>query len=232
MDPDGTALTRVMLTDWVTLRPAWSPDGRRIVFASTAHERIYNIYIINRDGTGLTKVTDGPLHKEMPAWSPDGSLIAFVTPIENEIPSAYPSLGHAIWVMNANGAGQRQLTEGLNSDYFPSWSPDGSTILFSRSLEEERVPAGREWTTASALCVMSADGAEMKRVTHDSAAYDSPAWSPDASNIVCCKYEGRAKYICVMEADGSDQRAVTTPVGAHDYDPSWGTSLQPVLGNE
>ena len=72
--------------------------------------------------------------------------------------------------------------------------------------------------------VMSADGAEMKRVTHDSAVYDSPAWSPDGSNIVCCRYEGDGKYICVMNADGSDQRAVTSPVGAHDYDPSWGPS--------
>jgi Tol biopolymer transport system component len=69
---------------------------------------------------------------------------------------------------------------------------------------------------------MSVDGAEMKRLTRDSAVYDSPGWSPDGSNIVCCEYEGRDKYVCVMDADRSDQRAVTTPVGAHDYDPSWG----------
>jgi Tol biopolymer transport system component len=221
VNPDGTGLKSVLRTDWSTLRPAWSPDGKRIVLAGTAHERNYNLYVINIDGTTLTKVTDGPVNKEMPAWSPDGSLIAFVTPIENEIPSAYPSVGHAIWIMNADGTGQRQLTEGLYSDFFPSWSPDGSTILFSRSLEDERIPAGRGWTTASALCVMSADGAEMTRVTHDSAVYDSPGWSPDGSNIVCCKYEGGSKYICVMNADGSDQRAVTSPVGTHDYDPSW-----------
>lgn len=223
VQPDGTGLARIMRADWVTIRPAWSPDGKKVVFASTAHERIYNLYVINIDGTGLAKITDGPLHKEMPAWSPDGRLIAYVTPIEHEMPRAAHSLGHAIWVMNADGTHQRQLTEGRESDDFPAWSRDGSKILFTRGLEDQSVPAGRGRVSASALFVMTADGSQMNRVSKDTAVYESPSWSPEGSKIVCCKYEGSGKYICVMDADGSNQRAVTGPTESHDYDPSWGS---------
>jgi Tol biopolymer transport system component len=222
VNPDGTGLTTVMRTDWVTIRPAWSPDGKRIIFASTARERLYNLYVINIDGTGLTRITDGPPHAEMPAWSPDGNLIAFVTPIEHEVLGVAQSLGHAIWVMNADGTQPHQLTEGRYSDHFPAWSADGSKILFSRSLEDENVPSGRGRALASALFILTADGSKVNRVTQDTALYESPGWSPDGSKIVCCKYEGRRKYVCVMNTDGSDQRAVTNPTNAHDHDPSWG----------
>ena len=89
--PDGTGLTSVMRTDWVTLRPAWSPDGKRIVFASTAHERIYNLYVINIDGTGLTKITRGLFTRR---WSPDGSLLAFFTPTRTRYLSPFSGSRH------------------------------------------------------------------------------------------------------------------------------------------
>ena len=69
---------------------------------------------------------------------------------------------------------------------------------------------------------MNSDCSKTKRLTNDTAVYESPGWSPDGSKLVCCKYEGRRKYVLVMNADGSDQLAVTNPTDGHDYDPSWG----------
>jgi len=50
--------------------PAWSPDGRRIAFASDAIEEHSQIYVMNSDGSGLTRLTDNPADDSFPAWRP------------------------------------------------------------------------------------------------------------------------------------------------------------------
>ena len=53
--------------------PAWSPDGSRIVFASTRGESTYSeIYVVNADGRDLQRLTTTPEEDLDPAWSPDG----------------------------------------------------------------------------------------------------------------------------------------------------------------
>ena len=53
-----------------------------------------------------------------PAWSPDGSKIVFVR------------VGNKLWLMNADGSGVTQLTDGRSRLSSPAWSPDGSKIVF------------------------------------------------------------------------------------------------------
>jgi Tol biopolymer transport system component len=56
-----------------------------------------------------------------PSWSPDGRQLAFESQRSGRI---------AIYVINADGSGERQLTHNVADDTHPAWSPDGSTILF------------------------------------------------------------------------------------------------------
>ena len=101
--------------------PAWSPDGRRIVFAS-ARDGNYEIYLMNADGTGQTRLTNNPAYDMAPAWSPDGSRIAYDSQ-RDHYPPKETGIGpeFEIHVMQADGSGDRQLTNNSQEDRFPTW---------------------------------------------------------------------------------------------------------------
>jgi TolB protein len=60
------------------MRPAWSPDGRRIAFAS-ARDGNSEIYVMNADGSSPVRLTEHPEQDDFPAWSRDGRRLAFVS---------------------------------------------------------------------------------------------------------------------------------------------------------
>ncbi len=80
-------------------RPAWSPDGSRIVFVDVPG----NIFVSNADGTDPTQLTFGTAIDTYPAWSPDGTRIVFTRMITG-------TTSRELYVMNADGSGLTQLT--------------------------------------------------------------------------------------------------------------------------
>ena len=85
-------------------------------------------------------------------------------------------------------------------------SPDGKTIAFATG----------GTTTASRIGTIRMDGSGLRFVTDPAIGGNSPAWSPDGSQIALTT-SGRASGIAVMAADGSGLRQLT--VGGHD--PTW-----------
>jgi len=125
---DGTGVSRLTDDDYRDRWPNWSPDSKKIVFASNRSGH-YEIYTVNRDGSDLRQLTEtapavNPLY---PVWSPDGSRIAYFSglqtllievnkPWKEQTPQPLPPVDSAGTVF-----------EGW------SWSPDGR-FLAGRAL--------------------------------------------------------------------------------------------------
>jgi Tol biopolymer transport system component len=121
ISPDGSGETR--LTDGYDGAAAWSPDGSRIAFVRLETGQGDVIHVMNADGSGLIRASSATGDALALSWSPDGTKIAF-------------ELTGRIYLVNANGTGQAQLTFGQYA-YFPIWSPDGSRIAYFQTQEDE-----------------------------------------------------------------------------------------------
>jgi TolB protein len=69
ISPDGQKRVRITSGSGVDDSPSWSPDGRHLVFSSTAEGKSH-IYIVNSDGTDLERITSGGVAHTSPSWSP------------------------------------------------------------------------------------------------------------------------------------------------------------------
>ena len=94
---------------------------------------------------GLIRSTPTPLDVQTPAWSPDGRKLAFVSRRDGN---------SEIYVINADGSGQENLTQHPARDSHPSWSRDGRKLAFVSRRDGN-----------SEIYVMNADGSGLRNVT-------------------------------------------------------------------
>ncbi len=103
-----------------------------------------------------------------------------------------------IYVADVGGGLAQRLTTSPGIDTDPSFSPDGSKILF----ESDR-------SGSQQLYVMEATGANQRRISFGGGWYGSPEWSPDGEKIVFTNRGSDGQRIGVVNADGSDVRLIT-----------------------
>ncbi len=152
---DGSAPNRLTVSKAANVSPAWSPDGSRIVFVSDRHGKP-QLFSMDTNGGNVARFGNGGGYTVNPAWSPKGDKLAF----------ARSAGGFQIFVVNADGSGETQLTfEGNNER--PRWSPDGRLIIFSSRR------GGQE-----ALYVMRADGSGQTKVSRTAGLSQHPVWTP------------------------------------------------------
>ncbi|HJS26455.1 MAG TPA: hypothetical protein VJ913_04945 [Actinomycetota bacterium] len=156
----------------------FSPDGGRLVFVRSDEKGGAGIFVVDVDGSGLRRLSGrDQLVDDIfgGSWSPDGSQILFVV---RETPDHHKE----IWVMNADGSSRHQLEiegtcGGPLSDpgsfgcYSPSWSPDGTKIVFVRSTLDPSAPAG----FYENVYTVNADGSDLFRLTNGGLD-DNPDW--------------------------------------------------------
>jgi Tol biopolymer transport system component len=119
-----------------------------------------------------------------------------------------------IWVMNANGSGERQL--GMSFDGYPSFSPNGTRIVFIRT---DPIGAGY------GIWVAATDGSSFVQLTRDSWGMDleHPSFSPNGRLIVFDRHSNATgpSEIFVIGARGKGRRQLTHLSGGAAQ-PSWG----------
>ena len=103
--------------------PAWSPDGQRIAFTSSAFEGNDEIYLINADGTGMRRITDHKNIDQHPAWSPDGLRLAMASERFG---------GEELLVAGGDLTDQVRVTVAEHTfELRPEWSPDGRGLAYA-----------------------------------------------------------------------------------------------------
>ena len=174
-DSQKTARTSASRLLQAGARSAVTSLSGRIVF-----DNFRDVWSINADGTDLTRLTRSPGPDFDPTWSPDGARIAFRSERNGE---------SEIWLMTADGSGQRRLARGLS----PAWSPDGSRIAYAS-------PASPG--SLSGLSIMNADGSGQRRVPH-TAGGEYPSWSPDGKRIAFNSNLSGDHSMYIVDVDGS-----------------------------
>ena len=204
--------------------PSWSPDGKRIAFASYRDKKVknfiptYEIYVMNADGGNPQNLTNDRNEDWYPSWSPDGKRIAFMSLRDGHIIDVAPT--YEIYVMDADGGNPQNLTNDLNDDRYPSWSPDSKRIVFTA----ERPGHFRsKFGITDEIYVMDADGKNQQRLTENRKNDWFPSWSPDGERIAFAadrKGDSENLDIYVMDADGGNQQNLTNN-RRDDWSPSW-----------
>jgi Tol biopolymer transport system component len=186
-DSSGAHATRLTDNPAYDAEATLSPDGQTIVFTSLRNGDL-DIYTMRTDGTQLKRLTHTVGYDGGPFFSPDGKRIVYRAshPGSAADSAEYRALldQHLvrptrmdIWVMNADGSDQRQVTTLPGANFAPYITPDGRRIIFASNY---RNPRSRNFD----LYLVNLDGSGLEPVT-TSPEFDAfPMFSPDGRQLV------------------------------------------------
>ncbi len=114
--------------------------------------------------------------------------------------------GKDIYIMNADGSDISLVTEKGDS-YYPSFSTDGSKILFYNQRQENSPPLTPDYE----IFIINTDGSGEKRLTYSSVNDETPSLSPNGKKILFCNHSADPDNyeIFIMDADGSNIKRIT-----------------------
>jgi TolB protein len=226
VSPDGTRLAfttfakgqpRIMMYSTVTNRflpflnpqasvnaqASFTPDGKSVLFASTAGSGYMNLYRCNLDGGGLRRISNVRAVEAEPKVNPkNGSDLLVV--------SGRGGL-QQIYMMNLDGANPVRLTNGQGEASNPAWNPNGQHMAFA-------------WTRGYApgaynIFVMDVASRETVQLTHGEGRNENPTWAPDGRHLAFSSTRSGRSQIYVMLADGTEVRQLTTQ--GNNFMPVW-----------
>jgi Tol biopolymer transport system component len=192
-NPDGSDLKRLTNYGVYTAEGILSPDGKRIVFTSMKDGDL-DIYTMNVDGTDVKRLTNTVGYDGGPWWSPDGTKIVYRAhhPTDSAELAAYNELlaknmirpsKVELFVMNADGSDNRQITQLGGANFGPTWTPDGQRIIFASNHTN---PRSRNFD----LYLVNLDGTGLTQITTHGEFDGFPMFSPDGKKLIWASNRG------------------------------------------
>ncbi len=199
-----------------------SGDGRRIAYFSTTAN--WNVQKVSFDpssekiASDPVWVTEGSMWVESCDPSPDGAWLACASAGRQE----------DLFLIRPDGSGRRQLTDDLNKDRIPRWSPDGERIAFYT----DRSGGYEIW-------LINRDGSGLRQLTDtpgDLVMF--PVWSPDGKRMAFLHHTGTERLVSVIDTSRPWQEQSPQPISAlrgvgSDYfeASSWSPDGERLAGN-
>jgi Tol biopolymer transport system component len=183
MNVDGSGVHPVTKGRAENIHPAWSIDSARILINTTAFapakplepdgrpigdttDDTMDLATVRPDGTDLQRLTTGGGYTYA-SYSPDGRFI---------VHRRAQGQSSQIFIMNADGSGDHNISGASVVDGWPAWSPDGQRVVFARQVEGN-----------FQIFVMNRDGSGVRQLTGAAGRFTNPRWSPDGSTILCSR---------------------------------------------
>jgi len=185
--------TRLIASTMADTNPQYSPDGKKVAFASTRSGSM-EIWTSDADGTNAVQVSSFGSHSGTPRWSADSRRIVFDSNTGGRF---------QIYVVDASGGVPRRLTDTPNNEATPSFSRDGRRIYFS-SLRTGR------WEVWS----MADDGGQPVQVTQTGGF--APLESADGQMLYYQKLQD-VSDIWTAPVRGGDETKVIELVGPRQF---------------
>lgn len=179
------------------ISPAWSSDGRSILFSMMFADRDKGTNPHVAPVGGGEAVALSPQFAGAVAWSPDGSRFLCVRE------------GRLWSVSTRDGATTPLTPDGLDAKD-PSWSPDGRWVVFS---------SGGPWWSGASLYVVSAAGDSLRQLTKGSDYV--PAWSGDSRQVFFVSERSGLPQIWWILLEGGDPRQLTNEPEVYPFPPRW-----------
>ncbi len=184
---DGSGLTQLTSEFGYDAEATFSPRGDRVIFTSMRNGDL-DLYSMAPDGSDVVQLTDRLGYDGGAFYSPDGSKIVWRAhyPETPESIEDYRSLlaeglirpsALEIYIADADGSNQRQLTDNGAANFAPYWHPSGERIVFSSNMDD---PRGRNFE----LYIINVDGTGLERVTYSEDFDGFPVFSPDGTQLV------------------------------------------------
>jgi TolB protein len=168
INPDGSGLEYISPRGMRAIHPSFTPDGSKLTFCTDddlhpPRKNDADIYTIDLRTRQVQRLIAGGVNT-FPVWSPDGNHLAFRRMIGE--------MNSEVFVADADGSNQRNLTNHPAFDGWPAWSPDGKRIAFASNRNANYQ-----------IFVMSADGTDVQLVANTEGRATAPKWSPDGGAL-------------------------------------------------
>jgi TolB protein len=202
---ESTNATQITDGEGYDYQPDWSPDGKRVVFASYAKDAL-ELWLLDLASGKVSPLTTGGAVNVEPRWSPDGKKVVWVSTRYNRrfhVFMADFENGELKNVVRLTGETKSSLPRYYYSAYDmeinPVWTRDGKEILFVSN-------KGHIYGTGGFWRMKAQSGAEPHEIHYEETSWKArPDFSPDGSRIIYSSYLGRQwQNLWIMPANSGD----------------------------